>query len=824
VSATVLTRPAEDAGEGGRPARRAVVRWGWRLLRHEWRQQLLVLALVTVAVAGTVLGAAVVTNTPTPANAGFGSADHLATLPAGPAAAADLAALRRAFGTVDVIENAQLATGLAQGTQLRAQDPAGAFGRPMLAVLTGRLPAAGEVAMTRDLAATFGVAVGDRWQHAGRAYRVVGLVENPLNLLDSFALLAPGQLAMPAVDTVLFDASEPALTGFRAPPGVTVVAPRRPGGIPPEVVVLAAAIVGLMFVGLVAAAGFTVLAQRRLRALGMLSSLGATDRHIRLVLITNGAAVGVVGAVAGAAIGLAVWIGYAPQLSGSVHHRVSWTQVPWWLVVAAMLLAVATATLAARRPARAAARVPVVAALSRRPAPPPAVHRSAVPGLICIVAGTSLLALSGGWGSNGGKNAVFQLSGLLASGAGLLLLAPFGVALLGMSARRAPVSVRIALRDLARYRARSGSALAAASFAVYIAALIALIATGRFADPFDYFGPNLRADQLVVYAQGSGPDGGTAVQPGPKGSPAPPAAREDPAALATSIAGELGTRDLLALQTTDALLVRPVARAGDDGFFSAHGAVYVATPGLLARYGIDPGSIDPATVVLSSRPGLDRLRDLRLTYGPDQSPRLLAGPKIQLTDRLPAETSAPNLLVTESAVRRLGLQVTPAAWLLQAPRPLTALQINVARQAAVAAGLTIEVRSDAPSLDQVRDDATIVGILVALGVLAMTVGLVRAETGRELQTLTATGASGRHRRTLTAATAGALGLLAAVLGTAVAYLATLAFFRPELAQRMSHTPVLDLLLILIGLPVAAAAGGWLFAGRQPPAIAHQPLE
>jgi putative ABC transport system permease protein len=41
---------------------------------------------------------------------------------------------------------------------------------------------------------------------------------------------------------------------------------------------------------------------------------------------------------------------------------------------------------------------------------------------------------------------------------------------------------------------------------------------------------------------------------------------------------------------------------------------------------------------------------------------------------------------------------------------------------------------------------------------------------------------------------------------------------------MSHVPVFDLLLILIGLPVVAAAGGWLFAGREPAAIAHQPIE
>jgi putative ABC transport system permease protein len=37
-------------------------------------------------------------------------------------------------------------------------------------------------------------------------------------------------------------------------------------------------------------------------------------------------------------------------------------------------------------------------------------------------------------------------------------------------------------------------------------------------------------------------------------------------------------------------------------------------------------------------------------------------------------------------------------------------------------------------------------------------------------------------------------------------------------------PVTDLVILLIGLPLAAAAGGWLFAGREPPAVARQPLE
>jgi putative ABC transport system permease protein len=37
-------------------------------------------------------------------------------------------------------------------------------------------------------------------------------------------------------------------------------------------------------------------------------------------------------------------------------------------------------------------------------------------------------------------------------------------------------------------------------------------------------------------------------------------------------------------------------------------------------------------------------------------------------------------------------------------------------------------------------------------------------------------------------------------------------------------PTGDLLALLVGLPVVAAIGGWLLAGRQPALITRQPLE
>jgi putative ABC transport system permease protein len=449
------------------------------------------------------------------------------------------------------------------------------------------------------------------------------------------------------------------------------------------------------------------------------------------------------------------------------------------------------------------------------------VHRSALPGIVLLMVGPVLLAFSGGLGATGGKAALFTLGGIIVTVIGLLLLAPLAIAALAVIARRPPIATRIALRDLVRYRARSAAALAATSFAILIAVLIILLATGRFADPVDYVGPNLPSNQLIVYAPSLGPTSGGG---GP--APAAPGSQQSTAELqsrASAIAAALGSRDVLALEVSNAFLQGP--RRGDST------NPLVATPAVLRHYGIDPGAIDPNTLLITSRPGLQGASGLQLMFaagnanqsGPPDF-RAVANPKIQTFSSLPTYSSDPNLLVTAYGVRKLGLQATPAAWLIQTPKPLNALQINSARQTAAAAGMTIETTNDEPSLAQLRTYATVAGILLALGVLAMTVGLIRRETAGDLRTLTATGASIRVRRNITSATAGTIALLGALLGTVVAYLATVAFFRSQLSERMGQAPVLDLVLILVGLPVVATVGGWLFAGREPPAIARQPIE
>ena len=164
MSTALRERPAEaGAANGGVPARRAVIRWSWRMFRREWRQQLLVLALIVVALAATVVGAAVATNTPPPAGAGFGTAQEMAALPGGPHLAGQIALLQQQVGPVDVIENQTVAIpGSINTYDLRAQDPHGAFGQPMLSLVSGHYPAGpGQVAVTQGVATTFNLRIGD---------------------------------------------------------------------------------------------------------------------------------------------------------------------------------------------------------------------------------------------------------------------------------------------------------------------------------------------------------------------------------------------------------------------------------------------------------------------------------------------------------------------------------------------------------------------------------------------------------------------------------------------------------------------------------------
>ena len=415
---------------------------------------------------------------------------------------------------------------------------------------------------------------------------------------------------------------------------------------------------------------------------------------------------------------------------------------------------------------------------------------------------------------------------------GILLLAPPFVSVLAAGAGlRLPVAIRIALRDLVRYRARSGAALAATTFAVFLAMAICLVASIQFGNPLNWFGANLSGSQLIVHTQQQLGGGQVSQLSG--------AQLADLGGRVNSYAAGLHARSVLPLEASGVDLYQAGTQGPHDHF---NGDVYVATPQLLATYGIKASQIRPGTDILTVRSGLAGLPHLELSWvtchglchsGPEPgnggppctlSNDCLAHPAVQTVSSLPGGTSAPNTLITESAMSRYHLQPSLDGWLIQAPAPLTATQISAARHLALAYEVTAETEADGPSLGEFAGGATALGILIALGVLAASVGLIRSETARDLRTLTANGASAATRRMITAATAAALGLLGAILGMAGAVIAVLAWARGSLSVTFGDVPLTDVLILLIGLPLIAAAGGWLLAGREPPLIARQPIE
>jgi len=804
------------SASGGTAGRRVVTRWAGRLLRREWRQQILVLALLAVTVAAAAFGVAAAYNVASLPSPQFGSANYLLQFAGADQTTmtADITAAKKAFGTIEVIGRQFVPIpGSAQTAEYRALNPDGPYSGPMLALVRGHYPSgAGQVAVTSGLAQALQVHIGSVLSLPGHHQRVTGIVENPSDLNDQFALVPPPAAGPAQGVTVLLDASPAAFRAFRDTFHGQLVWQAR--GTNTQAAVAAGALGGvtvlMVLVLLVAAAAFAVIAARRQRQLGMLAAIGATPKQLRMVMVAGGALVGIIAAVTGAVIGLAAWFAAAPHLEAFAGHRIDRFAVPWYLVVLAMLLAILTAAGAAWWPARAASGVPVVNALAARPLKPRPAHRTAVMAVPLIVLALACLALANQ------TSGPLIIVGALAMAVGISFLSPLSIRVLTAAGRRAPVAVRLALRDLARYQARSAAALAAISLALGIAVAI-MISLAAATNPAT--AGNLPGNQMLVWIGQPGDNQLVPIRT--------PAELTTLAAAVHRIAGSLGGAAIIPLdmpvnpasqpqpggQQPVVSLNAPVGRAaGRNGVYHSV-ALYVATPAVLHLLGINPATIGPATNILTAQAGQDVLTTVTTITDATNVQRIHA----------PDYGSQPTSLITVNGLRHEHWTQIRSGWMVESARPLQAAQIAAAREVAAKSGLVIESRNTQASLATISTVATAAGALTALGVLAMAVGLIRAEAAGDVRTLTAIGAASTTRRTLTATTAGTLALLGALLGSGAAYLALAAGHRSDISV-LSRVPVLDLAITIVAVPAAAALTGWVLAGRRPPSVARQPLD
>ena len=426
----------------------------------------------------------------------------------------------------------------------------------------------------------------------------------------------------------------------------------------------------MLLVTLVASAAFTVIAQRRQRQLGMLAAIGATPSRIKLVMLADGAAVGILASVLGAVVGLGAWVLSSGAIESAAGHEIAPSNVPWWIVAATLAprrAVVACGLLVAGPygvtspghvgdigPAAAASPGPTVR-LARPPAPR---RRPDRPGPR-RQPGSGLGELPDGARRHRGIDDRARVPRASGSAHRWRCSAAVRHWRRGL---RCVTSAAIRPAPVRRWQP-SRSVLAIAVTIVVVAAA----AEDGAAEG------NLASSQLLIRV------GDSELE-----TPEIEAGELDSMRAAVDdIASRHGETLVVPLQvavdptesmTAGLHTARPTVFIGwkvDDNTYRDAGAAYVATPELLAYLGIDPASVEPDTVLLSSEPH-DELYFVNVAVPDDGRDPLTGVQRITA----PAYSAVPRSMITQRSLDTNGWRSLTAGWLLEADRPFTATELH----------------------------------------------------------------------------------------------------------------------------------------------------
>ncbi|MGI9594562.1 MAG: FtsX-like permease family protein, partial [Acidimicrobiales bacterium] len=827
---------------GPMTARLFLWRWNLRLLRRERRQHAAFVVLIATAVTLSVAGVLSAYHLVEPPENAFGTAEVIAAT-VGDSSAAQQALIdqEHMFAVIHTIDLP--IEGSARRVPIRVQDPENEVGRPLLDLLDGRWPvAAGEVAVTDRVAigdTTTGRPIGTTIELGDEPFLVVGLIENPTDLSDEFVLAHRlDQFDVPISDhssRYLVDA-EPAEVTFPAGSGRITLASR--GGLLAERTAVALAVgvvaaVAMFEVALLIGAGFAVLARRRSRQYGLLGAVGATPRQLRAAAATAGTIIGLLGAAIGAVVGLAIAAVITPSLETTVGHRIDFS-VPWWTVVPAVVLAVASATVAARWPSRPLSRQPIAHLLaSLRPRPSP-VGRSTVVGAVLAVVGS--LAVVVGFAR---LNTAIAAAGIVLAPIGLLLLAPLLVRLIGRWSGRLPMAARLGGRAIARHDRRSAAVVAALAVALGIPVGVAVVSAS--VDAYDLTkAPNLDERSLIAWMPGAEQPiphiPADLVEPDVAESLAPTTV----AALTAAVPGarvaaievavrpeavrEQETFDRIGSQA--AIIPVFAAERGTDCFncdvygfgdrdpdgneiLYISADAWLATPELMTALGID-GLSQGATAI--SRSAAMSVADSDGLIGS-------LGSSVAVEPTIPAETGIAPLLLSPDVVAAQGFDRVTVGRVVVSDQPLSA-EVREAAVAALGGDLFAEFRDEPSPRSTLRLVGLLAGMAVALGIAVSAVGLLTAEAADDLRILQSIGASPTTARALSASVAAILAGAGALIAVLIGYLALLPLLTIDEIDFPFVVPWPSLAGFLLVFPALAAGIGWLTNNRQPTTLAR----
>ncbi|HLF43162.1 MAG TPA: ABC transporter permease [Acidimicrobiia bacterium] len=233
----------------------------------------------------------------------------------------------------------------------------------------------------------------------------------------------------------------------------------------------AAAALLLVEVAFVAGAAFAAGTRRRLREIGLLGANGASEKHVRVTVLGEGLAIGIIGSAAGLVLGIAILFLGRPLIQPFVTRVMTGFGVSPIDMIGPVLVAIVSVVIAAWLPARTAARVPTTTALQGR-MPALAPRKWVVPvGFGLTGFGTLLVTVA--LASVSSISNVLVGTGALMMVGGVALLASPILAVVSKLANRFPATGRLVLRDSGRHRTRSAVAVAA-TMVILLAPVMAL--------------------------------------------------------------------------------------------------------------------------------------------------------------------------------------------------------------------------------------------------------------------------------------------------------------------------------------------------------------
>lgn len=799
-------------------ARQVIWRWGWRQLRREWRQQLLILTLVAFAAGGAAFFATMIFYANQPASAFTGSATQRLTVTQGEISLAEtLRSVEDALGTIETTGVREVRRDQSSITFPLSDPPTtSVFGAEPIRLLDGHRPTVdSEIAISPELAAQLNVAIGAAVPIDGTSFVVVGLVEDPANINQPLAIVAPGTLDQPDQYSVLATGGQAAFDLQLAVPGVR--AESLDLGESAQLVavtaVVALAAVAMIEVALMCSAGFAVLGQRRLRQLGILSSVGATSQQLRRALRANGLFVGLAGGTVGVIVGFAASLAARPTLERIIGWRIPTWSVPWQAVVPLIALAGAAGLAAAWWPARSLSQLPVVDTLAsrRRPASSGS-SRWAVAGVIGFVAGASVLSI--GVSQATGALAVV---GLVVAVISLLLITPGMITLAARLAPRLPLAPRLALRTISRNPARSGATLAALIVAIGIPAAVVLTSSAADAN-LETGPPNLPDNWIAIWPEGARyGDVPTTFTPADYAGDIDTLAASLPEAVATPILlvemppdpniQRVGTPIVNALR-----VARIIELTGEGGVEYSESAVWAATPELLEAIGAAPAPPTDAPL-FSTVEGEAFITPFEFDISPEgQVGPPTGGVRPALLDTT-AYRDIGQYWMTPNQVTAQGGEPFVAGWLITKPTAFTDQQLDSTYRQ-VDPALVVDTQRPNQTSDDLRRNTLIIGMTTALAILAIAVTLLRVESEHEDRTLAALGANRRTRKRIAATTTGFFALSAAALALPAGYLALIAITSDPGANYPIVFPAWSIACLGLGVPAIGACAAYLLTTAQ----------